>query len=275
MMGADMIKPTLAEKAPEDLRSLRYPLLASPKIDGVRALVVDGVVYSRSGKPIPNIAVQQLFGHLHGADGELVVGPLTAPDVFRKTQAGVMKRNGIPDVAYYVFDRWDRSGGYLQVLSLGRRLTYGSDHTALLPFTGVGNADEVLKCEQDVLAKGFEGIMLRNPDAPYINGRTNNLLKLKRFAEGEAVVLGMVEQTSIEGRPMGTMGALTVRDVQSGVEFSVGTGFGDWDRDRLWALRDSPAALPPLRYRFFPQGGYDRPRFPVFAGFRNALDTSA
>jgi hypothetical protein len=55
----------------------------------------------------------------------------------------------------------------------------------------------------------------------------------------------------------------------------VGTGFSDWDRDRLWALRGDPGTLPPLRYRFFPQGGYDRPRFQVFAGFRNAMDISA
>jgi DNA ligase 1 len=54
---------------------IQFPYLVSPKIDGLRALVKDGVVYSKTMKPIPTRRVQELFGHLHGADAELTVGP--------------------------------------------------------------------------------------------------------------------------------------------------------------------------------------------------------
>ena len=46
-------KPLLA--SPADLSTLRFPVLASPKLDGVRAIVKDGVVLSRSLKKIPNL----------------------------------------------------------------------------------------------------------------------------------------------------------------------------------------------------------------------------
>ncbi len=69
---SDIFKPMLACEV--DLDKLRFPLLASAKLDGVRAIVRDGVVYSRSNKPIPNKFVQQQFKHLEHFDGELIVG---------------------------------------------------------------------------------------------------------------------------------------------------------------------------------------------------------
>ena len=77
-----VIKPMLAVEV--DFNKLRYPVYAQPKLDGIRVIIKDGVVYSRSLKPIPNKHVQSLFGHLHGADGELIVGDVTAQDVFQK-----------------------------------------------------------------------------------------------------------------------------------------------------------------------------------------------
>jgi DNA ligase-1 len=62
-----MFKPMLA--SPADMSKLRFPLWLSPKLDGIRALVINGVVMSRSLKPIPNQHVQSLFGHLEGYDG--------------------------------------------------------------------------------------------------------------------------------------------------------------------------------------------------------------
>ena len=71
------MKPMLAAKT--DGKGLSYPLLASPKLDEVRALIINGVVMSRSFKPIPNAHVQELFGRpeYNGLDGELIVGSPT------------------------------------------------------------------------------------------------------------------------------------------------------------------------------------------------------
>ena len=86
--------------AKTDGKGLSYPLLASPKLDGVRALIINGIVMSRSFKPIPNAHVQELFGRpeYNGLDGELIVGAPTDKDVYRNTTSGVMSQAGEPDV---------------------------------------------------------------------------------------------------------------------------------------------------------------------------------
>ena len=89
---------------------LRYPIYTQPKLDGIRVIIKDGIVYSRSLKAIPNKYVQSLFGHLHGLDGELIVGNPTAHDVFQKTTSGVMSKEGEPDVTLYAFDMWNQTG---------------------------------------------------------------------------------------------------------------------------------------------------------------------
>ena len=116
-------------------------------------------------------------------------------------------------------------------------------------------------------------------------------MKLKRFADGEAVVVGWEElmhnaneatkdelertkrsshQANKIGR--GTLGALLVRDLVTGVEFSIGTGFDDATRKELWARRGSlQGAL--ISYIFFPTGSKDRPRFPSFRGIRHVDET--
>ncbi|MGK3946251.1 hypothetical protein ABK046_48855, partial [Streptomyces caeruleatus] len=65
-----IFKPLLATDYDPDKQ--RYPCVASPKLDGVRGIVRDGIVYSRSNKPIPNRNVQEKFGRLENFDGELI-----------------------------------------------------------------------------------------------------------------------------------------------------------------------------------------------------------
>ena len=98
----DIFRPMLATDA--DLGKLRFPLLASAKLDGVRAVVRDGVVFSRSNKPIPNAYVQSLFSKYTHFDGELIVGDPTSKACYRDTVSGVMSVDGEPDVKLYVFD---------------------------------------------------------------------------------------------------------------------------------------------------------------------------
>ena len=69
-------KPLLA--SPVEWKHLDYSnLWVSPKLDGIRAIIRDGVVMSRSLKPIPNKHVQRILGNspgIEGYDGELIVG---------------------------------------------------------------------------------------------------------------------------------------------------------------------------------------------------------
>ena len=100
-------KPLLSAKADRaDLGRLSYPLLASPKLDGIRAVVLDGQLVSRTLKPIPNDFIRNALSRpcLDGLDGELIVGSPTDPDIYLKTNSAVMSKSGDPAFTYYVFD---------------------------------------------------------------------------------------------------------------------------------------------------------------------------
>jgi DNA ligase-1 len=293
------MRPMLAAKL--DDMPARYPLLASPKLDGVRALIINGEVLSRSLKPIPNQHVQELFGRqaLEGFDGELIVGSPVASDAYRATMSGVMSQSGEPDVTFHVFDNYTLAYETFDVrlASVVRaiiKLRNGNRRIHSVPHILVSHDEDLLRYETCMLSEGYEGVMLRHPDGVYKHGRATlregSLMKLKRFEDSEAVVLGCDElmhnaneatrdelgrtkrsshKAGKVGR--GTLGALHVRDVKSGVEFDIGTGFDDATRKALWGVRTTlPGKL--VKYKYFPSGSKDKPRFPVFLGFRDLTD---
>lgn len=284
----------LAAKLEGDITSLRLPLLASPKLDGIRAVIIGGRVMSRSMKPIPNKFIQERFGfrEFDGLDGELIIGDPCSPTAFRDTTSAVMSYDGKPDVKFHVFDHHLTGGPFHHRLATAGRIAKGGLGIIPVPHVYCDMATVILELEESWLAEGYEGVMLRDPIGAYKMGRSTlregGLMKLKRFEDSEAEVLAVVErmhnanEAKADERgymkrsshqenkvPTGTMGALSVRDLKTGVEFEVGTGFNDTDRSMLW---DAPPIGKIIKYRFFPTGSKDKPRFPVFNGFRAKED---
>jgi DNA ligase-1 len=285
-------KPLLA--APVDWDKLTYDdLLLSAKLDGIRAIVINGVVLSRSLKPIPNKHVQALFSHLEHYDGELICGSPSAPDVYRKTNSAVMAVEGTPDVTFYAFDHIDEPDA--DYLTRYERLEE-SDNVVVLEQIGVSDLMTVKGLEEMYINQGFEGVMLRKSRGPmskYKYGRATakscTLLKVKRFQDSEARITGFEELHSNQNeattdalghtvrsnhqanmRPMGTLGALVCVTVE-GVEFKIGSGFDAATRQTLWNSRfDLLDAW--VKYKHFPVGVLDAPRFPIFLGIRDAVD---
>jgi hypothetical protein len=93
-----MNKPLLA--ATFDAQKARYPYLATPKVDGIRFLMVDGKALSRSFKPIRNKHIQALLClHLpNGMDGEITCGN------FQESTSAVMSMAGEPKFTAWIFD---------------------------------------------------------------------------------------------------------------------------------------------------------------------------
>lgn len=310
-------KPMLAAQLPAnyELQLLAWPLLCSAKLDGVRACVQSGVLVSRNLKPIPNAHTQHLFGRvdLEGLDGELVVGkPTDSDEVFRRTSSAVMSRQGKPEVFFRVFDYFDPAAAFMRRLEVvKRKLRHASIR---MPHYRLGNssvvhcalqivqqrqiisAAELLEEERRLLTQGYEGCMLRDPFGLYKQGRSTlrefGLVKLKRFADGEAVVLGVAELMSNQNqaeqdalgrakrsshkaglRAAGVLGALLVRDCKTGAEFSIGSGFTQEERIAHWNNKQGKRLIDSIvKYKYFATGGKERPRFPVFCGFRSRRD---
>jgi DNA ligase-1 len=280
------MKPMLAATV-EDVADLQYPLLASPKLDGIRAFVEHGCLLSRNRKPIPNRHVQDMFNHLEHHDGELIVGPPNAPDVYRTTMSAVMSYEGQPtDVNFYVFDHVANP-----TLPYPMRANHITEKYKLQHHVVYGEND-LLELETKFLAEGYEGIMLRSPGGEYKYGRSTMnqgyLMKLKRFSDSEASVVGFEElmhnaneakinELGYQARsshqanlvPTGRLGALMV--VWNGKFFNIGTGFTDAERIEIWENRKK-YELKVAKFKYLAVGMKDLPRHPVFLGWRSKFD---
>lgn len=282
-------KPMLATDCV--LEQLRFPLLASAKLDGVRAIVRDGVVLSRSLKPIPNQYVQEKFKQLEHYDGELVYGPPTAKDCYRRTVSACMgSTTAGKAVAFWAFDHVEHpSKPYSDRVKLRKR----APRVILLAQHTITCMSTLLAYEAAELEKGHEGLILRDAEAPYKYGRSTvregYLLKLKRFTDAEFEVVGFEERvhngntpfTSELGRTKrtshkagmsgrGDLGALIVQHPR-GFTFNVGTGFSDAERAQIWQSQNKWLGRV-VKVKFFAVGVKDAPRFPVFLGLRDVVD---
>ena len=295
-MNIKPIRPMLGVNA--DLSKLQFPVIISPKLDGIRAIVKDGVVYSRTGKPIPNKYVQDLFSHFNGLDGELIVGNPTDKNVFQNTTSGVMSIEGMPNVFYYVFDKWDSPLQYKQRLALLNKTLWVINRTEgnIIKVESLycNSLKEVELREQQYLQQGYEGLIIRNPNSYYKNGRSTvregGLLKLKRFKDGEAEIFGYnpllhnnnpeeldelgytIRSTSKNGMvELEALGSLEVLDIKTGLAFNIGSGFTTNQRKELWKEKEKLLGKI-VKYKYFDVNILNAPRFPIFLGFRNKED---
>lgn len=295
-------------KTPEEVyEELRYPVLGTPKLDGIRCLISDSPVFmqrpiTRSMSLVPNVHMRTMLSKLPvGLDGELV-----APGIFQNSQSAVMSVLGKWDFTYYVFDvwpceelysAWQRSSNtgyqipytfrmeYLQSLSLP------SWCVPLLPTTI--QRGELAGYTDGCLEKGYEGSIIRTPLSPYKYGRSTFreqwMVKVKQFVDDEALVigyeeemhnaneakvneLGYKERSSHQANMVGKdrLGALVVNHPSFG-EFRVGSGFCAEDRVSLWRDRESLKGRI-ITFRYQPQGVKHCPRIPVFKCFRDSRD---
>lgn len=284
-------KPMLAGSF--DPQKAKFPYIATPKIDGIRFLMVDGVAVSRKFKPIRNSYIQNLLSAYlpDGADGELTSG-----HTFQSSTSAVMRVKGEPEFKVWIFDWVDPSKEeidpyHVRMLSMPTikapfsfEVLYGSN---------IKSIDELNKYEQFCLNNGYEGAMVRDPNGTYKFGRStvneNILLKLKRFVDDEGELIDIEEKTSNQNPeekdafgyvkrstsmsglvPMGTAGTLIIKD-KEGRTLRIGSGLNDELRKDIWDNKDKYLGSL-VKYKYFPQGVKELPRHPVFLGFRHPDD---
>lgn len=123
---------------------------------------------------------------------------------------------------------------------------------------------------KDAIDKGFEGIMIKDPEAKYECKRSTSWLKQKPFIEVSLAVNNVEEGT---GRNEGRLGALICEGEDDGrtISVNVGSGFSDADRDEFWSNRkELHGQIVEVRADAITQnqdGSYSL-RFPRFLRFR-------
>jgi DNA ligase-1 len=297
-----MFRPQLAAREdpktyPNYFKELQFPLLCSPKLDGIRCIISsERQAMSRTWKPIPSFQVQQDFCIQPFLDGELIEGKETDVDVYNRTQSHVMSMNKPGDIHFHVFDYCDPE--WLDVpfrmrLARAQIICENLPNYKFVEHTLVNNVDELLEFEGKCLDAGFEGVIMRDPEGRYKNGRgtwkEGLIYKLKRFADDEGEIIGFVERQ--QNTNVQTRDALGYAERSSAQAGKVGTGLlgkflviydgntievapGCLNHNQLEEIWNNKEYYLNriLKFRHFPHGVKDKPRFPRFVGFRDKID---
>lgn len=287
----------------DDLQFNGQYYLATPKLDGRRALIIDSKLVSRAFKPIRNVYTAYVLECVlpECSDGEICVGKN-----FQDSGA-ITRIEGRPAFTFYWFDwvgdsllekyssRIDNAFQYYKQQLVGKNADFWRRHVTVLRPTKITSLKQFKEFEKQVLDDGYEGVCLRLPSSPYKCGeataKSQWLLKWKRFKDGEAIIIGFYElkinknkaqkdnfgrtvrSSSKDGKILGnTLGGFKVKEIKTGVEFKIGSGFTQvlrkeiWDNQNLWIGKIA-------KYKHFAQSGVkNKPRHAVYLGLRDKDD---
>jgi DNA ligase-1 len=285
LMSFSVSEPMLAASF-HIFSGLELPLMASPKYDGIRCLIVerDGrpAAVTRTMKPIPNLATRLWLEKNCpiGFDGELVV----KGQDFHGTSSAIMSRNGKPDFLYAVFDYIDPKAATPLSTAFSDRIAALDHVLSTLDLFGrvvrieqtlVECMTELTPLMQQALDDNHEGLVIRRPDGRYKTGRSTSedglMLKLKPYEDAEAEIVGMEPERS-DLFTVDRLGSFFVRlKSDPSIRFHVGTGLSDQQRGEFWNRRSSMIGKM-IRFRYQSRGMKSAPRFPVFQGLRDEAD---
>lgn len=311
MLAAAKFEPAHIE---EHLRQCGT-LIMQPKIDGMRAMIDEECIpRSRSWKEHKSRYLRQwAMQHpsLRGLDGEVVSGHVYSADTFRESMSGIRAEDGSPEFTFFAFDYFldpykdmpyseRRAMAAAIVDRLGENQVGDTYHAKLLlcPQRIVASLDEIYQYEEELLVAGWEGGILRRADRPYKYNRATSregaLIKLKRFEDDEAVVVGYEpwyvnnnvatesalgytarsshQENLVAIDRLGALKCELLRDRSISFDIGVFRGWSHSDRDTLWAVRDTLLGrIIKFKHQGY-GGGYDRPRTPVGLGWRDVND---
>ena len=270
--------------------------LLEPKLDGVRCItIVDYnartvVQYTRNGKVLENfshiadslLAIIDDLGRSYVLDGEVVSSSFQTlmKQVHRKddvqaSDARLMLFDMVPLIEFQEGKSTLGQRRRTNLLKSFKSVFDRCGHVDIISQTEV-NLDEMVgevqfkAFNKEAIDKGFEGILIKDPNALYECKRSTSWLKQKPFIEVSLEVVNVEEGT---GRNVGKLGALVCSGQDDGKDILVncGSGFSDDDRAEFWDSRDSlPGQIVEVRADAVTQnqdGTYSL-RFPRFLRFR-------
>ena len=201
------MKPQLAEDAQLDL--VQFPCIVQPKIDGVRALNLNGTLTGRSLKTFEGFGITEFFSKAEfvGFDGEMTLGNKpNCSDRLCSATTGAMGRfkdvTEMADLHWWVFDclsDYAKDGHYswryTYLKEQVSRLNHPRVH--LVPMYEINDMGDLKRAINFFAEDGYEGTIIRNPRAPYKPGRATlkgqELWRVKPWADAEILVTGITE----------------------------------------------------------------------------------
>lgn len=270
-------KPMLAKTYDDQKKNVDKwtHILVQPKLDGNRCLVnlKTGKMYSRSRKEITNIpglgiaVVQACKGlkNIEWADGELYSDKLT----FREIQSIIRQTNSVhPDadkINFHMFDYISEKPFSARMVQMEDKIV-GNDRIMIVPCIAAV-VDKINVMHNTFVEEGYEGIILRNPDAPYEEKRSSGLIKYKLFQDEEFTVVDWSSEKNDE-----TLMGAAILETATGETFKARPAMSEKEKAEIWENRDAYIGMMAI-VKFQekdPVSGI--PRFPILKGFRDASD---
>ncbi|OGR29725.1 MAG: DNA ligase [Desulfuromonadales bacterium GWC2_61_20] len=232
---------------------------ASEKLDGVRASWDGAALWSKNGQrlqPPPEFVAQlpafALEGELWGGRGG-----------YEKTAAIVLQQHphdGWRQLQLAIFDVPDEPGSFTR--RIAKAVAWLAAHPspyafviAQSPLRDRAQLQEELRRVQEL---GGEGLIVRDPEALYTAGRSAEVLKVKEYADAEALVIAHLPG---RGQNRGKLGALLV-ERPDGTRFKLGSGFSAAERST------PPPIGTVITYKYYGFFASGLPRFPSYLRIR-------
>ena len=270
----------------------------SRKIDGIRCYYKDNIAMSRTNKPHKSAPLQHITEQLKSSmlhpedwvfDGELIYLNPDGSEDFTKAISLARSDERTPEcdnLYYVIFDmikvecfmnKWPDvpfADEYNRIIAhFGKKEEKISWYTTDLPnilLIKQVKDDRFEELQEARYKNNWEGIMVRNGEAPYEYKRSSNIRKIKDMQDTEVKLVDMEEGT---GKLKDSLGAL-IADYQ-GFKLKIGSGLSEEQRKEYWNNRDKYIGKY-IKVKYFEkttnqQGGQSL-RFPIFVCFRD-LDT--
>lgn len=233
--------------------------LVSEKLDGIRAYWDGKKLMSRSGKTIH--APKWFLANYppFAIDGEL----WSKRSDFENISSIVRDKNPSSswrEISHHIFDVPDARGGLSERLVTLK--SYENEQIKIIKQHKIYDKSDLLEFLKAVESRGGEGVVVRDPNAAYIKGRSDQVLKVKSFLDDECRVLGY---TRGRGKYEGKVGALHC-ELKNGVTFKIGSGLSDEDR------LHPPKVGEIVSFKYKELTKYKKPRFPSFLRLRYSRD---
>jgi DNA ligase-1 len=202
-------KPMLAPNEKIDLKDLKFPLLVSYKLDGIRCIFKDGQMYSRALKDFPNIKLRERFAHIAKCtletglvfDGELLAKSITFNELSGITRQ--LDKELPDDLFFYCFDcvidnnfdaPFKHRIGWIKRLDMTNYVEIVNQHA-------VSTQEEISIIYDSAIGWGCDGLILRSPEGRYKFGRgtikEGLIYKMKPFMTFDAKIIGIIQATEV------------------------------------------------------------------------------
>lgn len=254
------------------------PYIIQPKLDGERARAVYDdcfgwtLVSSELNvfQSVPHINQSLLFSNLPPTlelDGELYTHGMEFEEIHSIASRTVNLHPNHSALKFHVFDIVDENLPQWERLRLLR--SFESQFTpdiSLIDMHLAEDLDGVLRAYDSIINKGYEGIIIRQLDAPYLRRRSIYGMKFKPKKSDSYRIVGFKQMVDKEGQPKEMLGALICQANDGEHTFSVGSGMDDSFRSKYWPEAEAEKLIGHfllVEYQHI-TSGMGVPRFPVF-----------